>query len=180
MSCDRSEFVCRGVNNTGSYSIGDYQACLEGGAYRKGNGINVPACPAEPKDYPPPGGVERKCLDEKTIAVWNQRANKYDSAICSTGHCSNGYCDAPPKGDGGDGGKDGKCKAGDRYKAGGLEMIFGCKDGYGRPLGGDYCECQSVENKDEQLTDPLSMLMQNLPMLLTVAVLVAVLGIFKK
>lgn len=45
----------------------------------------------------PPGGVQRKCeADNKTISVWNQVDCKYDSAVCSTGYCKDGYCVSPP------------------------------------------------------------------------------------
>lgn len=41
----------------------------------------------------PPNGVQRKCNDATTIAVWNQVTCSYDTASCGTGkHCSNGNC----------------------------------------------------------------------------------------
>lgn len=45
----------------------------------------------------PPNGVQRYCgTDNKTVYVWNQVTCQYDSTLCSTGHCTNGYCDNPP------------------------------------------------------------------------------------
>ena len=44
-----------------------------------------------------PSGVDRKCeADNKTMSIWNVVACKYDSMACSTGHCTNGFCDTPP------------------------------------------------------------------------------------
>lgn len=41
----------------------------------------------------PPGGVQRKCDDANTIAVWNQVNCRYDTAPCGAGNpCKNGNC----------------------------------------------------------------------------------------
>lgn len=41
----------------------------------------------------PPGGVQRKCNDANTIAVWNQVNCRYDTAPCGVGNrCENGDC----------------------------------------------------------------------------------------
>lgn len=72
------------------------------------------------------------------------------------------------------------CPRGAAYVASGWEAIFGCSEpGYTRPLWGDNCVCQSTPvETDVPVTDSLSGLVANLPLIIGALIFTQLLGAF--
>lgn len=191
----------------------DTGALVESGpCYSLPNSPPTTGCESAEKIYPAPGGIQKKCLDDKTVAAWNQIYNKYDSAVCSTGKCENSACvlpeiapygSVPPcKGDYVDNGEGGckiksataekpgtdtssTCPRGESYID--WLRIGPCDTGYEGNIWTGSCDCKksttaSASNPLAAL-DPLAAIgkiTDMLPTLIMGALIIAVMGMFKK
>jgi len=210
MTCERSIAECYGYQGTGGYSRGDYLMCLEGGSYRKGSGLAVPALPCfgdvptVPGDlpsYPPPppppvgacprGERYEKLLNDPCDPGYSPQGGLFgflEHCVCSAPGGP-----SPPPGVTPPGG----CPRGERYD----KPMFGfgaCDDGYVSSEGalvqgwGSQCICAAGPDvpgghPGDQPGQPgqdifgiLIKTLDALPLLLVGFLGISVLGLFKK
>lgn len=170
--------------------------------YFRSRGLSVSRsdiCGQEAKNpYPAPDGIQIKCLDDKTIAAWNQVDGRYDSRICSTGKCRDSKCVSADSGDT----TTERCGKGNSFDAGAvIAFTRDCGKGY-TAYGGllnSKCVCDFLPQEQQEKEKPIAVqeygkdgsgggagdlglgsLMKILPQLLIFMIVITILGVFKK